>query len=72
MMPLAAQQNISVYCAVRDRSGIIRDSSPAGCGLRMTFMREPLGRSNSPAEFAHRRYGAFAQCAVKKHFRFQP
>src|SRR6266567_8902707 len=31
-----------------------------------------LGRSNSPAEFAHRRYGAFTQCTVKTHFRFQP
>jgi len=40
--------------------------------LRMTFMRERLNRSLSPAEFAHRRYGAFTQCAVKTHFRFQP
>ena len=40
--------------------------------LRMTFMREPLNRSDSPPQLTHRRYGAFTQCAVKKHFRFQP
>ena len=37
--------------------------------LRMTFMRERLGRSNSPAKFAHHGYGSFAQCAVKTHLR---
>jgi hypothetical protein len=31
-----------------------------------------LGRSNSPAEFAHRGYGAFTPSTVKKDFRFQP
>ena len=39
--------------------------------LRMTFMREPLNRLNSPAQLTHCSYGASAQCAVKKHFRFQ-
>ena len=29
------------------------------------------GGINSPADFAHRRYSAFTQYAVKKHFRFE-
>ena len=40
--------------------------------LNMTIMREPLGRSNSPAQLTHCSHGASTQCAVKKCFRFQP
>ena len=35
-------------------------------------LREPLGRSNSPAQLTHCSHGASTQCAVKKCFRFQP
>jgi len=42
-------------------------------GLLSFYKRKGfLCRSNSPAQFAYRKYGALTQCALKEHFRFQP
>ena len=59
--------------SVGNHSEILREACPERSRrLRMTFMREPLNRLNSPAQLTHCSYGASAQCAIKKHFRFQP